>query len=120
MVIFNDSPMSYLARAVRDKKISGEDATEEQLHRLEAMRRLLLRVGAVHAVSWLWPGRGSCSAGRAEDGSGGAETASQSATQPTSMLLPIVWRRTRRRGVALPALFRCGWLLLLLLCDVSF
>ncbi|CAM9607045.1 unnamed protein product, partial [Ectocarpus fasciculatus] len=32
----------------------GKPATDEQRHRLEAARRLLLQVEAVHAVSWLW------------------------------------------------------------------
>lgn len=37
-----------------ENKVGGEDATEEQLHRLEAVRRLLLQEKAVHAGSWLW------------------------------------------------------------------
>lgn len=105
-MIFDDSPMNYIARVVREQRISGQDATEEQMHRLEAMRRLLLRVMAVHAVSWLWPSHVSSSAGCAVDGLSGTKTASQS-TQPAPML-PIMRRRAARRSVALPALFRCG------------
>ena len=36
-----------------EKKVEGEDATEEQLHSLEAIRRVLLRVDAARAFSWL-------------------------------------------------------------------
>ncbi|CBJ25460.1 EsV-1-199 [Ectocarpus siliculosus] len=43
---------SYLWEKILD---NGEPATEEHLQRLEAIRRLLLRAEAVHAVSWLWP-----------------------------------------------------------------
>lgn len=38
-------------RRLREKKLRAEDATEEQLNGLEGIRRLLLRVEAVHAVS---------------------------------------------------------------------
>ena len=96
------SPVDYVVHLVRNKKIDGRDATEEQLDRLEAVRRLLLRVDAVHAVSWLWPGNVS-PAGLAVEDSSTAKTSSK--TQPTPML-PIMRRRARRRGVVLPTLFR--------------
>ncbi len=51
----NQTPLATASRMLREKKINGKDATEDQLHRLEGVRRLLLRVEAVHAVSFLWP-----------------------------------------------------------------
>eukprot|EP00752_Nemacystus_decipiens_P005516 g4991.t1 len=98
----NTSPMSYVAQLVRNKIVHGEDATEEQLNRLEAIRRLLLRVDAVHAVSWLWPSDAS-SAGLA--GKGPSRTKKTPQTQPTSAV-QIVRLRARRRGVVVPSLFR--------------
>lgn len=41
-------------RSLREKTLLGENATKEQLNGLEGIRRLLLRVEAVHATSWLW------------------------------------------------------------------
>ncbi|CAN0338029.1 unnamed protein product [Pylaiella littoralis] len=59
-VAYNDTPLTYTTRLLRWKIVFTEedelgDATEEQLHRLEAIRRLLLRVEAVRSVCWLWP-----------------------------------------------------------------
>ncbi|CAN0567586.1 unnamed protein product, partial [Ectocarpus sp. 12 AP-2014] len=51
---FNDTPLGFTALFYREELVE-KPATKEHLHRLEAIRRLLLRVKAVHAVSWLWP-----------------------------------------------------------------
>lgn len=37
---------------LREQRIAGKHATEDQLHGLEGIRRLLLQVVAVHALSW--------------------------------------------------------------------
>lgn len=52
--VVHETPLEFTTRKLEEKKVAGEAATEEQLRRLEAVRRLLLRVEAVHAVSWLW------------------------------------------------------------------
>lgn len=71
---------------------SDQPATEEYLHRLEAIRRLLLRVEAVHAVSWLWPSDAPF-VGRA------AGNGPEPPSPPLRlMLLPILRRRTKGRG----------------------
>ncbi len=58
-VVFNDTPLSLASRLLREKDMHGkddtEDAAEEQLHGLVGIHRLLLRVEAAHAVSFLWP-----------------------------------------------------------------
>ena len=53
-IIFSDTPLALVNRAIHEKVVSRRDATEEQMNRLEAVRRLLLRAKAVHAISWLW------------------------------------------------------------------
>ncbi len=40
---------------LREKAIAEKGVTEDQLHRLEGIRRLLLRAKAVCAVSFPWP-----------------------------------------------------------------
>lgn len=56
-----DSSLAFTNRCLGEKKLlDGEDATEEQ-HTWQAIRRLLImRVEAVHAVSWLWASRAAC------------------------------------------------------------
>ena len=83
--------------------LSGRDVTEEELHRLEAIRRLLLRVDAIRAVSWLWPSAVPYIAGSPAELAGRNKK-----TSPTSLtaMLPMLRRRIRRRGVLQSALFR--------------
>ncbi|CAM9615005.1 unnamed protein product, partial [Hapterophycus canaliculatus] len=57
LLFFEDTPMALVERSLEEKMYRFERATEEQLLRLEAIRRLLLQVDAVRAVSWLWTGR---------------------------------------------------------------
>lgn len=86
---------------LREKVILGQPATDEQLHRLEAIRRLLLQVAAIHAVSWLWS-IGIPFIAHAAERSGMARVASP----PLTGMLPILRRRIGRRGVLMSALFR--------------
>lgn len=51
----DETPLEMTNRYLGGKIIQEEPATESQLLRLEAIRRLLLRVEATRAVSWLWP-----------------------------------------------------------------
>ena len=79
---------------LRQKKMCGINATEDQLYRLEGVRRVLLRVGAVHAVSFLWPIGISSTYCRV------------CATSPSlRMMQPILKRRARRSRVPLAGLF---------------
>ena len=50
------TPLSLTNLFLREKAfLVKEDLTEEEFHRLEAIRLLLVRVDAIRAVSWLWP-----------------------------------------------------------------
>ncbi len=100
-VELSDTPLNLVYRMLREKKITMKIATEKQLHGLEGVRRLLLRVEAVHAVSWLWPVDMAPIVVTAEDASRKVAT-----TTPLTMMLSILRRRTRRPRVLLDALFR--------------
>ena len=99
---FNATPLAAATRMLHEKKIQGKNATEEQLHKLEGVRRLLLRVEAVHAVSFLWPGKSPSILNAAE----GTRRTEMIATSLTRML-PLLRRRARRPRVILAAL--CRW-----------
>lgn len=51
----NDTPLALTNRALQARNVNGKPATEEQMLKLGAIRRLLLQVPAARAVSWLWP-----------------------------------------------------------------
>ena len=54
-VFFKGTPLAFAnfqLRSLAKRRKTG--VTESQLHNLKAIRRLLMRVEAVHAVSWLW------------------------------------------------------------------
>lgn len=99
--LFNGTPLSWVTRCLREKEVNGEHATQEQLQSLEGLRRLLSRVEAVHAISWLWrsdvPG-----VARAEGGACGIRIASSS----LASMLPLMKRRARRRGMPSAAMSR--------------
>lgn len=95
VVVYN-TPLTHTERLLREKKIFiGKDFTEGKLRRLDAIRRLLLRVEAVHAISWLW----------ANVAAGGASKTRAALILLTSTL-PILRRRARRPGTVLAPLFR--------------
>lgn len=97
-------PLAFTNFCLRRKMVGGKHATEEQLDRLEAIRRLLWQVDAVHAVSWLWQS-GVPLVDRTAEILGRTKTAPPSETPLTATLL-VLRRRTRSRGVLLAALFR--------------
>lgn len=105
-LFFNDTPLAYTNFKIREEKnrerIHGKRATESQLHSLEAIRRLLLRVEAVHAVSWLWASDVPSITHAASGGKGEAKTIST----PLTSMLPVLRRRMRRPRVLFAALFR--------------
>lgn len=97
------TPLAYITKCLREKKIREFDATEEQLHRLEAARRLLLREEAVHAVSWLWHSDVPPVIQAVGDTSRATRTTAAGSTQ-LGLMLPIL--RRRRRGTLLAPLLR--------------
>ena len=115
-VVINEAPLSLTIRILRAKKLHVLDGTrptnavEEELHKLEGIRRLLLRVRAVHALSLLWPVDVSSTFGAAEDMRGVV-----AASTPLRMMLPILRRRARRPRVLLCALWRLVLMMLLLM-----
>ena len=102
-VVFNGTPLAYANSNIRAKKIDGEGATESQLHGLQAVRGLLMRVEAVHAISWLWA---ADAAHVAQSAVPTGSSRSESAPTPLTLTLPILRRRTQRPRVLLAALFR--------------
>jgi len=98
----DETPLDFTARLLRDKRVLDEDISEEQLFGLEGIRRLLLRVEAVHALSFLWP----------VDIPAGVDTTASRARRtvvtstPLRMMLPMLRRRARRPRGLLAALFR--------------
>ncbi|CAM9484934.1 unnamed protein product, partial [Scytosiphon promiscuus] len=108
-LVKNGTPLALAAYLLRARKAGGHPETDEQLRRLEAVRSLLLREKAIHAVSWLWHSD-SLQSTRAANG---ATSAGKSKSVSTSLTktLPILRRRARRRGALLPGFFRWakGW-----------
>ena len=100
-VIFDDTPLAVVTAMLREKNYAGKDATQEQMHRLEGVRRLLLRVEAVHATSWLWPIDIPSTVHAAE---GTART--KLISTPVTLMLPILRRRAARPRVLLAAVIR--------------
>ena len=102
VVGFEETPLALTTRMIREKRVARKEATEEQLHQLEGIRRLLLQVEAVHAISLLWPVVIPSMIGT-------AEAASRTLATPTALrtLLPILRRRAGRPRVVLAALVRC-------------
>ena len=100
---FDDTPLAATTRILNLKRVGGTGATQEQLHKLEGIRRLLLRVEAVHAVSWLWPDS-TAFVDRAVEG----KYKTKKVSIPVTLTLPILRRRAARPRVLLAALFRCG------------
>lgn len=99
----NVTPLEYLSEWVLREKRADRPAADEHLHRLEAVRRLLLQAGAVHAVSWLWP-VDDAPLLRARPAKS-TRTAGHSPT-PLTAMLPALRRRARRRGLLSETMFR--------------
>lgn len=96
------SPLSQCESNIRSKFCQGLPATEEQLNGLEAIRRSLLRVKAIHAFSWLWCSNIPCIASAAEEVVG----ACGESRSPRKARMLISWRRTGARRVLMPASLR--------------
>lgn len=72
---------------------------------MEVIRRLLMSVGAIHAVSWLWP---SGVLSIADEGADDARPAKKTSTVGTrlALALPILRRKAVTRGFVLSPMFR--------------
>lgn len=99
---FYSTMLNLTNRSLREKRVNGKDTTEAQLSGLEGTRRLLLRVGAVHAVSWLWCDERALITGAAHD----VRKSKITTSTPLSMMLPMLRRRATRPDVLLGSLFR--------------
>lgn len=96
------TPLGLARRMLRDKKISrGQDATQEQLHGLERIHRLLLREEAAHAISWSWPGDTPSSNQAVK-----RTAKSKKLSTPVASVIPILRLRAARPRVLLTALLR--------------
>lgn len=105
----SEIPLPLTNRYLRARAVNGKPATEEQMCKLEAIRRLLLQVPAARAVSWLWPGVSRGAQGdddEEEAAEEGVEGVARMASSPLVSTLPTLRRRARRRGVVLASLFR--------------
>ncbi|CAN0398891.1 unnamed protein product [Ectocarpus sp. 8 AP-2014] len=86
------------------RDLGTEPLTEEQLNDLEAIRRLLLRVEAVHAVSWLWS---SDISNYTYSTAQGTDRTTSKSTAGTPLVLTMrQWARSREREVPLAAPMR--------------
>eukprot|EP00903_Cladosiphon_okamuranus_P015521 g14330.t1 len=82
-------------------KAAGGDVALEKIKTLEAIRRLLLRVDAVNAVSWLRP-NGAPPAPHPPS----EEARNTMPSIPLTLMMPILRRGAARRKVFLTALYR--------------
>lgn len=92
-VEYGGTILTLANRVLRTKKVDGKNATQEQLNGLEGIRRLLMRVEAVHAVSWLWHTER-------------AVIARAFYVSSKSTMMPTLRRRASRPGVFLGPVFR--------------
>ncbi len=101
-VVLNETPLCFTTYMIRERSVAGCVATEEQIHRLEGVRRLLLQVEAARAESWLWHNDVPNMWHIPE-----SSTKTKIASAPLKMMVPALRRRARRRrGVLLRAVFR--------------
>lgn len=96
-----ETPLDAATRDVANKTHRGRRATEGEWHRLQATRRLLMRVKAVRATSWLWASNIPCTPPTPGKAGGG-----QTAATPTAQRVPVSWRRRGGRHVIVPAVAR--------------
>lgn len=101
-VIRDETPLMLTTRYLAGKILKEEPAGEEAMHRLEAIRRLLLRVDAIRAVSWLWPSNFPRINQAVEQSSGGTTPRNKKVRKPVH----IVRHRERVRRGILATLFR--------------
>lgn len=104
LIVHKSAPLALTEHYLREKKIAGKTATEEELRRLEAARRVLSQEKAIHAVSWLWRKDVVRTTTASHKANGAGKTAI--ASTPLRKMLPILRRRARRRNVLVSAFLR--------------
>ncbi|CAM9872799.1 unnamed protein product [Ectocarpus fasciculatus] len=93
--VFSGTPLAYTTWFLRLPEAQGTDSTEGRVCGLEAVRRMLLQLEAIHAVSWCWPGDASASIEQAaQDGTPRAKP-TLTRDPPMGSVLPGRRRRTR-------------------------
>ena len=105
-VVFEGTPLAFTNDCIQKKRvgIGGSKATAEQMYRLEAVRRLLMREEAVHAVSWLWVKSPLLVSSTSEASSRRIARKTPASGPQLKLMLPLL--RRRRRGVLCATLFR--------------
>lgn len=108
MVMFDHTPLAIVNMMLYHKVVDGQKATAAQLHKLEAIRRLILTVHAARAVSWSWGWSDAPSADSpAVVAKGSGTTKPTLATKtPITRMLTLLRRRAQNRRVILAALSR--------------
>ncbi|CAM9776512.1 unnamed protein product, partial [Ectocarpus fasciculatus] len=96
---FEDTALNLVLRSLDARRYRFEPATDDQMLRLQAFRRLLLQMDAVRAISWPWP---SSPPSIPHAVSGGTVATSK----PDKLMLPTKWKRTGGRRVLVAQLFR--------------
>ena len=105
-VLFNGTALAFTHDCLRSKTVGGvKDADQEQINRLTAVRRLLLRVEAARAASWLWTG-GLIPAGGPASEESSSETAGRPAASSTQLRTMLPMLRRRSRGLPVASIFR--------------
>ncbi|CAM9365364.1 unnamed protein product [Pylaiella littoralis] len=108
------TPLEFTNFPLYHEVVEGERATRVQLRRLKVIRRLMMQVEAVHAVSWLWPTNdGAPAPGRPKISASTPSTppvktaspSSVASRTPVGMMTPAMKQGDRTRGVLLAALF---------------
>ena len=101
------TPLVMTEQYISKKGTREKTLMEKDLRGLEAIRRLLMQVEAVRAVSWLWRAPPSvCDRGAEPLDERNETTPAAAAATPIVMMLPLMRRRAVRRGMALQAHFR--------------
>ena len=99
---FEGTLLALATRRLREKDFWGKDSAQEQQHRLERIRLLLLRVEAVRAVSFLWPLRDILPVMYDVEGT----VRNKKRSTPITLMLSMLRRRAARPSVLLTALLR--------------
>lgn len=104
--VFSGTPLAYTTWLLRDQQAQGIDSTKGQPCSLEAVRRMLLQLEAIRAVSWCWQSDASSSIERAvQDGTPRAKS-TLTTDPPLGLTLPRTRRRARARRVLVMAISR--------------
>lgn len=100
-VVLDDTPLGFAMNSLHDKVAGHRDATMEQMFILRRIRRLLLQVEAVRAMSWRWPSD-AVSAAQAVESAKDAPAPSG----PRTPALPLMRREDKARHALWATMFR--------------